>query len=194
MNTNMQAVSYGELNWNQLWLEARLRAKRVEKNKAHWNMRASSFAGHTSQSGSVARFIRYLQPDSAWTVLDVGCGPGTLAIPLAARVRSVTAIDISERMIGILEAACCDKHICNIKAGVVAWEDDWHRAGLKKHDVAIASRSLVMENLEVAITKLAAMAKKRVVISSLVGDGPYDRKIFAAIGRELDRGPDFICI
>ena len=38
------------------------------------------------------------------------------------------------------------------------------------------------------------MARHRVIISSLVGDGPFDRRIFTAIGRDLDRGPDYICV
>lgn len=60
--------------------------------------------------------------------------------------------------------------------------------------MATASRSLVVEDLSGAIKKLASMARHRVIISSLVGDGPFDRRIFQAIDRDLDRGPDYICV
>jgi len=38
------------------------------------------------------------------------------------------------------------------------------------------------------------MAKQRAFITSLVGDGPCDRRIFEAIGRDLDRGPDYVYV
>jgi cyclopropane fatty-acyl-phospholipid synthase-like methyltransferase len=35
-------------------------------------------------------------------VLDIGSGPGTLALPMAAHVREVTALDSSEGMLSLL--------------------------------------------------------------------------------------------
>ena len=40
--------------------------------------------------------------------------------------------------------------------------------------------------------KLNGIARKRVYISTIVGDGPHDRRVFDAIGRELNMGPDYI--
>jgi len=37
-----------------------------------------------------------------FTVLDIACGPGNLAIPLAEHVRSVTALDQSGEMLQIV--------------------------------------------------------------------------------------------
>ena len=36
------------------------------------------------------------------------------------------------------------------------------------------------------------MAREAVYISTVVGDGPYDRRVFDALGRSLDMGPDYI--
>jgi SAM-dependent methyltransferase len=125
-------------------------------------------------------------------VLDVGCGAGTLAIPLSPLVRRITAIDFSEEMIGLLNAHCAEHGLANIRTSITSWEDDWDKAGIGEHDVAIASRSLVVNDLRTALLKLHSKARHRVYIASLVGDGPFDRRIFEAIGRELDRGPDYI--
>jgi 2-polyprenyl-3-methyl-5-hydroxy-6-metoxy-1,4-benzoquinol methylase len=38
-----------------------------------------------------------LLPDD--TLLDVGCGPGRLSVPLAQRVKSVTSLDVSEEVL-----------------------------------------------------------------------------------------------
>jgi hypothetical protein len=109
-------------------------------------------------------------------------------------VREITAIDFSEVMIDILAKRCHQESIANVSAHILAWQDDWHAAGIEPHEVVIASRSLVIPDLRGALTKLNAYARHRVIISSLVGDGPFDRRIFEAIGRELDRGPNYICI
>lgn len=181
-------------DWNQAWQDARQRKTHDHSSRSHWNKRAPSFAQHTRSSNYSREFLRLLNPQSEWTILDVGCGAGTLAIPLAPLVRRVTAIDFSENMIALLNGSCTEQGLANIATGVVGWEDDWDKAGVIEHDVAIASRSLVVADLKKAIIKLTAKARQRVYLSSLVGDGPFDRKIFNAIGRELDRGPDYIYV
>lgn len=182
------------LDWNTAWLEARSRKKHDCGGKQHWNKRAPSFAQHASKSTYPSDFIRQMAPQPEWTVLDVGCGAGTLAIPMAALVRQVTAIDLSDAMISLLHEQCEERGIDNVRAEVLSWEDDWEEAGITEHDVAIASRSLVVDDLRMALTKLSAKARQRVFVVSLVGDGPFDRRIFNAIGRDLDRGPDYIYV
>jgi len=182
------------VDWEQVWQQAYRRRKTDRNDREFWNKRAPSFAEHVKESPYVTDFLKIMAPEPHWSVLDVGCGAGTLALPLAAMVTRVTAIDFSEVMIDILVDRCRKEVITNVSLHILGWQDDWDAAGIEKHDVVIASRSLVVEDLRAAITKLASKARHRVIISSLVGDGPFDRKIFEAIGRPLDRGPDYICV
>lgn len=182
------------LDWNAAWQEARKGKKHGHGDKNHWNKRAPSFAQHASKSTYPSEFIRLMAPCPEWSVLDVGCGAGTLAIPLAGLVRQVTAIDFSDAMIALLNAHCVEQGMLNVHTDIVGWEDDWEQAGIGEHDVVIASRSLVVDDLHMALTKLHHKARQRVYIASLVGDGPFDRRIFEAIGRDLDRGPDYIYV
>lgn len=182
------------MDWNRIWQESRRKRKEDRNDQEFWNKRAPSFANHARKSSYVTDFINYLSPKADWSVLDVGCGAGTLAIPLADSVRQVTAVDFSETMLSILTERCRKKGLTNVTTRQLRWEDDWDVAGIESHDVAIASRSLVVEDLAGAIAKLTGRARRRVIISSLVGDGPFDRRIFTAIGRDLDRGPDYICV
>ena len=194
MNTAAPSILLKHLDWNQFWRESRQQNKDGRQKRLSWNSRASSFARHTRTSVYARNFINYMDPGRQWSILDVGCGAGTLAIPLAEKVHSVTAIDFSKTMISILKDTCSERGITNINAREISWEDDWNAGGIYEHDVTIASRSLVVDDLQAALSKLAGMARHKVYISSLVGDGPCDRRIFDAIGRDLDRGPDFLCV
>nr|WP_320010532.1 class I SAM-dependent methyltransferase [uncultured Desulfobulbus sp.] len=182
------------LDWNIAWQEALKQRSYDRHDSDHWNQRAASFAQNASKSDYADHFVRLLTPQPHWSVLDVGCGAGTLAIPIAPLVRRVTAIDFSENMIALLNAHCIEHGIANIHTRVTSWEDDWSLAGIEQHDVAIASRSLVVDDLRTALSKLDSRARHRVYIASLVGDGPFDRRIFDAIGRNLNRGPDYIYV
>ena len=184
----VQAVT---LDWNQAWRAGRAQTKQRWDGRSFWNTRAASFAAHARESGYCKDVLALLQPAPDWTVLDVGCGAGTLAIPLAPKVKSVTALDISDGMLGILGQRCTELGINNIRPVLAGWEDDWNACQVPVHDVVLASRSLFPMDLAAAIAKLQAFAKKRVMVVSLVGDGPYDRAIFQAVGRPLYRGPDF---
>lgn len=179
------------VDWNAAWSAGRERTKKRWDGRAFWNTRAPSFAAHGRESGYAEKALSILQPKPDWTVLDVGCGAGTLAVPLAAKVASVTAMDISDGMLGLLRQRCAELRIANVQPVLGGWEDDWRTLGVGTHDVALASRSLFAGSLAAAVRKLSDIARKRVVIVSLVGDGPYDRTIFDAVGRPLFRGPDF---
>ncbi|MFV0439575.1 MAG: class I SAM-dependent methyltransferase [Desulfopila sp.] len=192
---NPSTTPVDSLDWNLAWQEARRRKKSASsRNNDYWNRRAPSFARHAGETSYSHNIIHLLAPKADWSILDVGCGAGTLALPLAHMVRQVTAIDFSEVMISILDEKCREQRLDNVTARVVGWEDDWDAAGIAMHDIAIASRSLVVEDLRLALLKLHNIARRRVVVSSLVGDGPFDRGIFEAIGRQLDRGPDYIYV
>ena len=179
------------LDWNQAWREGRERTQRRWDGKAFWNSRASSFAVHARESGYATQVLALLKPEPDWTVLDVGCGAGTIAVPLAPWVKAITAMDISDGMLGLLGQWCSEQGIDNVRPLLGGWEDDWETLGVEKHDVVLASRSLFPGDLATAIEKLRRVARKRVVIVSLVGDGPYDRAVYEAVGRPLYRGPDF---
>lgn len=194
MNHSTLVNSMHPLDWNRAWQEARKKRRGERSDSAHWNKRASSFAQNARKSTYAEDFLHLLTPQPHWSVLDVGCGAGTLAIPLSPMVKSVTAIDFSETMISLLNAQCVENGLGNIHTSVTGWEDDWDQAGIGVHDVAIASRSLVVDDLRTALMKLNNKARHRIYIASLVGDGPFDRRIFEAIERKLDRGPDYIYV
>ncbi len=160
--------------------------------RAFWDRRASEFSSHAASTGYAEAFIKIMRPRKNWTVLDVGCGGGTIAVPLARRVRGITAIDFSAGMLDILRKRCREKRITNIDVVHGGWEDDWPSLGIGTYDVAIASRSLIGDDIRGYVEKLLGAARKAVYISTIVGCGPFDRRLFEATGREFRTGPDYI--
>jgi SAM-dependent methyltransferase len=183
------------LDWNAAWQSAQQAGSMSHRDVTFWNKRAPAFAAHARHKSDYPKqFIDMLQPQQHWHVLDVGCGPGTIAIDLADQVASITALDFSEAMLGILSATCAEKKITNIRAAKACWDDDWQAMGIQPHDVVIASRSLAVDDLRAALSKLNRFATRRVCISAMVGQGPFDRRIVEAAGRPFRPGPDYIYI
>jgi SAM-dependent methyltransferase len=179
-------------DWNQVWQAQRAKRSAHKRDDQFWDKRAPSFAKAASETDYAKKFLKILKPQPHWNVLDMGCGGGTIAVPLSKMVSSVTAVDFSAKMLDALRSRYEAEGIGNITTLQGSWEDDWGKLGVKDYDVAIASRSLVSDDMLISIIKLNTVARKRVYLVTLVGDGPYDRRIFEAIGRPLHSEPDYI--
>ena len=188
----MNKTRLENIDWNELWKQSKLEKSFKSKTADDWDKKAPSFARRNSVSLYIDKFIELLNPEVSWSVLDVASGPGTLAIPLAKKVKSVSALDFSPAMLQILEKHIQDEGLTNISTHQLSWNDDWQEKGIGIHDIAIASRALSVDNLRAALEKLNAFARNQVVITDKVGHGPFDPDAFAAVGRELKSGPDYI--
>jgi SAM-dependent methyltransferase len=180
------------IDWNRLWLESRSERTWQGKTPEDWNQRAGGFARRNASSQYATEFLRRLDLRPEMTVLDMGCGPGTLAIPLAGRVKQVTAVDFSTAMLDRLAERAAGAGITNIEIINGSWEDDWSSLGIGGYDLVIASRSLSVDDLQGALVKLNNCAREQVVIGDRVGNGPFDPALFQAVGREFVPGPDYI--
>jgi len=187
-----QPVQANELDWNELWKTAKQKKSWKSKTAGDWDKKAAGFARRTAGSIYIDRFLGLLKPQPDWSVLDVGCGPGTLALPLAEQVRHVSAMDFSRKMLELLERQARKKGQTNIQTLHCAWRDDWQKQGISRHDVAIASRSLSVPDLKEALLKLTGQARELVAVTDRVGHGPFDADAFTAIGRTIESGPDYI--
>ena len=181
-----------DLDWNKLWQDARQQKSWKKKGKKDWDKRAAGFAKRNIDSSYADRFLQLAQPEPHWRVLDIGCGPGTLALPLATKVQAVTAIDFSSAMLEELNKRAAEQGITNITTIQASWTDDWHQLGLPAHDVVISSRSLSVVDLRSALEKMNTWATEKVFIADRVGSGPFDPDLFAALGRNFEPGPYYI--
>ena len=187
-------MSMPSIDWNEVWKQFRKNRRDSTHDPEFWNRRALSFSRHASGSDYIRQFIDIMKPDPGWSVLDVGCAAGTLAVPLSSLVGSITAMDPSTAMLSLLDERCLKQGITNIRRVHGKWEDDWDALNIGVHDVAVASRSLITDDLRSALLKLESRAKKRVYLSAMVDDGPRDRRIVEAVGREFGPRADYIIV
>ncbi|MEG2286065.1 MAG: methyltransferase domain-containing protein [Eubacterium sp.] len=81
------------------------------------------------------------------TVLDVGCGPGRLAVPVAKMAKSVTGLDVAPEMLAHCLKNAEDAGVNNLETRLLNWEAVEIGKNLEKHDVVIASRSVGLSDL-----------------------------------------------
>ena len=160
-----------------------------DKNSSDWDEKSKEMAPRMQKSSYVEDFISRMSISSADTVLDIGCGPGTLAIPLAKIAKEVIAIDFSAQMLEELKVYAAKEGITNIKTYHIGWEDDW--SYLPKVDIAVASRSVEVKDIETALHKMSAQAKKASYLTYKTGGSFVDMDILDFIGKKIITKPDF---
>ncbi|MCF8056622.1 MAG: class I SAM-dependent methyltransferase [Desulfocapsa sp.] len=185
-------ITYEDIDWHRLWQNARELKSWTPKGPADWDKKAPSFAKRNSDSPFIDLVLHHLPLTPETTVLDAGSGPGTLSLPLAGRVKSVTALDYSRGMLDVLEEQARQQGSVNIRTVHGSWEDDWEKLTIEQHDICIASRSLSVADLRSALAKLDFYARSHVFIVDRISPTPFDRGAFEAVGRPFRSGPDYI--
>ncbi|MGE4291329.1 MAG: class I SAM-dependent methyltransferase [Desulfovibrio sp.] len=183
----------GKTDWNEVWRSAQAAHRHGEDPKV-WDKRAGDFKLIAEGSDYSRQFLEYMRPEPDWSVLDMGCAVGTLALPLARIVRRVTAADPSERMRALLRERCDEVGLENIRVADGSWTSSWDVPELGSHDVVLGSRSLIVEDLRAALAKAHRYARKKVFLSTLVGDGPHDRALIEAVGRTCLPRADYMVV
>lgn len=88
-------------------------------------------------------------------VLDIGAGPGTLALPLSCKVSSISAVEPSPGMMQVLQENLSDRRIENVCCIQKRWEEVDAAAELDSpYDAVIAAFSLDMPDLRQAVQKM----------------------------------------
>ncbi|NPD32225.1 class I SAM-dependent methyltransferase [Eggerthellaceae bacterium zg-997] len=189
-------------DWNSEW--KRLQVLRNGPADADaWDRRAPTFpTAHGSQSGYAERFLQLAGIRSHESVMDMGCGTGVLSVPLAEAGHPVIAADFSSGMLNILMEQVAalggserDPSDPDVRVIKMSWEDDWEHFGVRRHcvDVALASRSIATSDLEAALMKLDAVARRRVCITLACAGSPrVDYQMLRDLGIPTRPSRDFL--
>ncbi|TDA32358.1 MAG: class I SAM-dependent methyltransferase [Hadesarchaea archaeon] len=159
------------VDWNELWRVVRLASplRGALDEFGYWERRASRFDGSTMWGELTERQMARIELKPEYTVLDVGAGTGRLTIPIAKRVRSVTAVEPSGGMLARLREKMEREGVKNVVCVNKRWEEVELGSDVGPHDLVIASHSLVMLDLRGALEKMNAAAKRRVYLFTFAG-------------------------
>ena len=189
----------GIINWNEVWKLLRLGSpwrKSLEEDAGSLGDKYAKQCNESlMQSKSKERTEKQLSKielNSDYTVLDIGSGPGRLAIPIAKRVKTVTAIDPSRAMLEYLQENMEKGDVKNITCINKRWEDIELGVDIMPHDVVIASGSLVMLDIQEALAKIDAVVKRHVYLLTSAGRGIDDELRKAIYGESHSTWLDYI--
>jgi SAM-dependent methyltransferase len=160
-------------DWNELWCSIWLaeghsretyRDYSIEANARRYDSRTDLWEAAEARSA-------LLEVDGM-SVIDIGSGPGMMTLPMARRARRVTAVEPSGRMIDLLREHLEHEGMENVDIVNDRWEDV---EDLEKHDVVVASLSLLMLDLRAAVEKMDTLARRRVHLIWFAGTSPWER-------------------
>lgn len=177
------------LDLAKMYKEHKSRSTYQNKKSDHWDKRSAEMAPRMQGSSYVDEFLSQMDLRGDEVVLDVGCGPGTLAIPLAKRVKKVIAVDFSQSMLDLLSEYATREGVSNIETHLLSWDDSWE--SLPQVDVVVASRSMEVADLHATLQKLNHHAKKACYVTFKVGGSFVDEQILEFVGKEIVTKPDY---
>src|SRR5699024_6687902 len=145
-------MTLDDIDFAALYREHLRQAGRTPKPASDWDRRAGELNRSSQASRYASDFIGRMNLDGARTLLDIGCGPGTLALPLAARLERVYGLDFSAGMLACLAQNAQEQGLGNVQGIQRAWEEDW--SDVPVCDIVVASRSGLVEDLADALDKM----------------------------------------
>ncbi|WP_152805843.1 class I SAM-dependent methyltransferase [Alkalibaculum sporogenes] len=151
--------------------EASKKDSELSQIKDYWEVRADEFNDHdkSNYDDIIPLFEERGIVKSNYDILDIGCGPGKLSINIAKKVRSITGIDISEKMVKHAEENAEYVNLKNTSFKVASWqeinlrEESFH----KKFDVVIASMTPGINSYD-TLSKMLDASKNHCFLSSYV--------------------------
>lgn len=167
--------------WRRLVTDRRAEVERLAPGRgsvsgSFWDRRAEKYAANVSAAAIEASpFLRRLRrvTPATGSAIDAGAGTGRFALPLAAGVRHVTAVDPSDGMLGVLRRRADEDGVTNLTTIEATWED----ADVEPADVAFSSFVLTLvPEAAPFVEKLEAVARQRVLLylGAFSGDAALD--------------------
>jgi SAM-dependent methyltransferase len=183
------------IDWQQLWLNEIQHTPKGNHTPINWDEHAQDFERYYSHSDYVDKMLERIDVAPGDTILETGCGPGNLAIPLSQKASAVTAIDLSGEMVRLASSAAYSKNITNIDFRQQDWQTLIPGTDIQPHDIVVCSRAFSTTHPVDSLALLNSLAKKQVYLTlKTIEDGAeyFYRRLYKQIGKEYSVAPDYI--
>jgi SAM-dependent methyltransferase len=193
-------------DWNEIWKrrqELHESSKSSDDPSHDWNRKENAERYDTNARSEyddrVKNTIASIDINRNSRILDIGAGPGTLAIPFAPLVKEVAAVEPGAGMLEILRNRAEKLGIRNITCVQKLWEDvNLSHDLAAPYDVVIASLSLTMHDIREALLKMNAASSGIIHLFWFV-DLPFWERMYADLweplhGRPYYAGPKVDCL
>jgi SAM-dependent methyltransferase len=187
-------MDINQIDWSEIWRNGKIFFAGNADKASSWDHAAARWNNENADDYG-KKVIQRIKIKPDWTVLDVGCGPGLLAIPMAKKSKHLTALDVSSEMLKYLKENAEREKVSNIKTINIAFETAKIGKDVERHDIVVVSRSMGWEhNLEQFLRGMNDAAKKRAYVVWGASDRHFDIGLYNAIGRPYGETRTYIVI
>ena len=193
------------IDYNELWklaVRKRFSSEFLEEDAGCiWDKRADYYDRSVRDNLKTSLFdvsLMDLRPED--TVLEIGAGSGRLTVPIAKKVKSVTAVDPSARMLMYLRDNMAEAGLANCRYVQKKWEDVCLKKDMVPHDVVLSAFSMGFYDAARALDKFHRASKRDVYIFWFAKKRHEDallEYISESVGKRYVKKPhypDYICI
>lgn len=181
-----------DIDWNRMWNE-KLQEMPKKDDLKMWSQIAPKFDRWMKKDDYPHNFASKIHKEPQYTVLDLGSGNGTVTLEIASQVKQVTAVDMSKKMLGLLNKNAQRKGLSNINC-VQSTIQDLPIEQVGQYDVVVASRSLAgIYDIKNMLKKLNDLTRKYVYITLWGAKAnQFEKDMCKFLGIKYHQHPDYI--
>ena len=181
-----------EIDWESVWQKSLKKGCKKEKN---WDNIAKEYGKWLENDDYPDILLKEMRISPEDTILDIGCGEGTITRKLAKKAKSVTGIDKSKLMLEELENNAKDEGISNIDT-IQMDIKDMNYEEIGDYDIVLASRCLNgISNIKDTLLTINEIANKYVYITVFGSKShKYKKEKSEIAGKRFKAGTDYIVL
>src|SRR5208283_2087005 len=107
-------MDINQINWSKIWKEGAIFFSGQSDKGEGWNQNAKRWNDIQNKDDYGVKVLSRVKIRPTDTVLDIGCGAGLLAVPIAKKCKLVTALDASSEMLKYLKQNAEREKVKNI--------------------------------------------------------------------------------
>lgn len=178
-------------DWASIWDQQIELSLRKWEDADFWYAKTQLPPIGIKTSNYIDELLARIDISSECSVLDVGCGNGTISIPLAKKVRHVTALDSDPGLLPTLTHKCMSEGISNLRFA----NEDWLQArigtDIKPHDIVLASRFRRLIPIRKFLEQMHQAATKLCYLTWIADRKEIDPQICEILNKEYHTLPGY---